>query len=118
MPLLETDSEGILSSFRGLPNGRNLGKPAQTPKEAIDRIFASLELDSQSPLKTILASWQDIVPPRFAGLSEPSDIGANTLYVRTFSSAAKQELMFEERKILASLQKLSGCAKIKKIKFL
>ena len=118
MPLLETDSEGILSSFRCLPNGRNLGRPAQTPKEAIDRIFASLDIDSPSPLKTILSSWADIVPPRFRELSEPADIGANTLYVRAFNSAARQELMFEERKILPKLQKLSGCAKIKKIKFL
>ncbi|MBR4597720.1 MAG: DUF721 domain-containing protein [Opitutales bacterium] len=118
MPLLNNDSDGILSSFRCLPNGRNQSLPPQPAQVGIDKIFASLDLGGQSPLQTIIAAWADAVPPRFKELCEPADIGANTLYVRTFNSAAKQELMFEERKILKKISALEGCSKIKKIKFL
>ncbi|MBO7521221.1 MAG: DUF721 domain-containing protein [Opitutales bacterium] len=118
MPLLNNDSDGVLSSFRCLPNGRNQSMPPQPPQAGIDKILASLDLGGQSPIQAVLAAWNDIVPPRFKELCEPSDIGLNALYVRVFNSAAKQELMFAEREILRKVKSLDGCSKIKKIKFL
>ena len=118
MPLFEEDSDGILSAFRGLASGRNLGTAPQSPRESIDKILLDLKLSSSSPIKSVIENWANIVPQRFLGMSEPSDLGANILYVRTFNSTAKQELMFQERIILKKIRELGGCANIKKIKFL
>lgn len=118
MPLFEEDSDGILSAFRGLESGRNLGKAPQSAQIAIDKILLDLKLSSSSPIKSVIENWKNIVSPRFLGLCEPSDLGANILYVRTFNSTAKQELMFQERLLLKKIRELGGCANIKKIKFL
>ncbi len=118
MPLFEEDSSGILSAFRGLESGRNLGKAPQISQGAIDKILLDLNLSSTSPIKSIIDAWATIVPAKFSAMSEPSDLGANILYVKTFNSTTKQELMFQERVILKKIKVLAGCANIKKIKFL
>lgn len=118
MPLFNEDSDGILSAFRGLESGRNLGKAPQSAKDMMDKILLDLNLSSTSPLKSVIEAWASIIPSRFLGMCEPSDLGANTLYVKTFNSTAKQELIFQERAILKKIKALGGCSNIKKIKFL
>lgn len=117
MPLAK-DTDGTLSAFRGLKKGADISEPAKSMASIVDGIFLDFRIGHISPLKIIHEAWNDIVPKRFVGMSEPSDMGATVLYVRTANSAIKQELMFEERKILTKLTKLAGCSKLRKIKFL
>lgn len=116
MPLYR-DSDGLLSEFRGLPAERELGD-LKTPAQFIDKIFLDFKIGQTSPLQVVIEGWPDIIGPDFLELCEPCDLGATVLYVRTFNATAKQELMFNERKILAKIKKLNGCSKIRKIKFL
>lgn len=117
MPLSQ-DPDGIVSQFRGLPAGRTPGKSPVRPSDIIEKIFLDNKVGKTSPLKVIHENWDEFVPARLSGMSEPSDMGRTVLYVRTFSAAAKQELVFEEKKILAKINALGGCSGIRKIKFL
>ena len=116
MPLYR-DSDGILSQFRGLESERELSEP-KTPANFIDKIMLDCKVGQVSPLQAAIENWKDVVEPKFCGLCEPCDAGATVLYVRTFNAAAKQELMFKEKKILAKIRALGACSKIRKIKFL
>jgi Protein of unknown function (DUF721). len=117
MPLAE-DSDGMLSAFRGIKGARSLGTPPVAAAAVTNSVLSDLNLGQINPLEIIHENWNAIIPPRFIGLCEPSDISATVLYVRTHNAAAKQELMFEERKIRAKISLLDGCSKIRKIKFL
>lgn len=117
MPLAE-DRDGMLSAFRGIRGAKAPGRPAAPMGPIAGSILADLDIGQTSPLETLCEAWASLVPQKFAGISEPSDMGATVLYVRTHNSAAKQELIFEERKILAKISKLPGCSKIRKIRFL
>ena len=117
MPLAG-DSDGMISAFRGIPGGGGRQKPPAFAGAIADEILSDLNLGETSPLETIHENWESCVPPRLAGLGEPSDMGGTVLYVRTANSAAKQELAFEERRILAKLVKLAGCSRLRKIRFL
>lgn len=116
MPLYR-DSDGILSQFRGLAHEREFGE-AKTPANFVDKILSDCKIGQISPIQAAIENWSEIVGAKFGGLCEPCDAGATVLYVRTFNAAAKQELMFEERKILAKIRAIGACSKIRKIKFL
>lgn len=116
MPLYK-DKDGVLSQFRGL----NVGRELEEPKSAsgfVDKIFLDCKIGKVSPLREVMDNWNSIIEPQFHSLCEPCDIGATVLYVRTYNSTAKQELMFLEKKILKKVNTLGGCSKIRKIKFL
>lgn len=115
--MLYEDKYGLLSQFRGLKSERELSKP-KNPSSFIDKIFLDCNVGGLNPLREVMDNWQNIVEPQFLGICEPADIGATTLYVRTYNATAKQELIFKEKKILRKINELGGCSKIRKIKFL
>ena len=117
MPLSK-DTDGILGEFRGIFVEEENRDAPKTPSSFVDKIFLDCNIGKTSPLKALLDEWKNIVPQPFANLCEPVDIGKTEIYVRVLSSSAKQELFFQEKKILKKVQALGGLSNIKKIKFL
>ncbi len=111
------DTQKLISQFRGLKTGIDERAPVASSKELVDQIFLELKIGEVSPLKAIHDSWNNLIPKKFAGLCEPSEMSATVLYVRTNSSVIKQELSFEEKRILAKVKRLAGCSALRKIKF-
>lgn len=117
MPLLK-DSDGILNEFKGVFVEEIRQDGVKNVSSLMDKIMLDCNLGKTSPLKALVDSWQDIIPKQFVHLCEPTDLGKTELYVRVLNSAAKQELIFQERKILKKIQALGGLSQIKKIRFL
>lgn len=115
MPWTE-DSE-IISQFRGLEHSKASGKKPMKSSHLMDDIFKTLNIGGESPAKTIHENWKDILPAKYRGVAELSDVGVSVLYVKVDNSIIAQNMMFEQAKMLAKIQKLPGCSRIRKIRF-
>ena len=90
--------------------------------EIIPQIFARYGMHRQLDHDALVQAWTEAVvpclPDSLQGISEPGNVKRGTLEVRVQHAAIVQELLFQEKEILATLNQKVPERKIRKIRFL
>lgn len=112
-----SENSPLLSQFRGLEFFKNFDKnPIATSSLVVD-LFKELNINGESVSKTIHENWKNILPEKFLGKVDVYDVGTTVLYLRAESPLVSQEFLFGQKSFLTKIQSLSGCSKIRKIRF-
>lgn len=123
MPPLNTDEDGLISEFRGIPYFASKQKKHFTKGKSeeigsiVSKIFENLKIGQKTPQKVIAENWQSIVYGEFSKLSSPYMIRGNVLYIKTENPSIRQHLSFDKKEILKNVNALASCENIKEIRF-
>ncbi|OHE71631.1 MAG: hypothetical protein A2007_00920 [Verrucomicrobia bacterium GWC2_42_7] len=114
--------ENLIAAFRSLPENKSRAILRQEKKvgdlieAGLPKLLASTRQDH--PEKVIMAHWKEIVGNLAAHRCSPQQlIEGKKLVVNVGNATLRQELQFNERKILAKLKSLPSCSNIESIRW-
>ena len=122
MPLNEDNS--VLSAFREMgytptfSRKRGTRGNPESLKSLTEKFLSKLRAGNSDLSTLVKSEWDAIVGGKFAGKCAPQNIRAGILYISALNPSVKQELLFNQHRILAYLQKLEGGTAIKKLRIL
>lgn len=110
--------QSLIASLRGIPSDRNY-RATRPSKSIFDLLSSGLKkykIGEIRPEALIMGQWKEIVGPSFAHRCSPKTITADgTLIIQTSNSTIKNELLFNQSKILKQIQNIEGCKNIKRV---
>jgi hypothetical protein len=114
-------AESMIGDLRGVPfrePARMRKRPTKDLAPIVDELLVKFHVGRHSPEDSIREKWIQIVGHANASYSHPVSIDAkNCLLVHVAHSVVRSELILHRAKILAEIQRLSGCGHVKNILF-
>ncbi len=116
-PRLSRITEELIGDLRGVPFDeprRQVRRPTTNLNELLNTLLDKHQIGRESPEHTVRENWRDLVGPAAAAYSNPALIDPRgRLTVLVQHAVVRNELFFHRKTIVARIQKLPGCAKIK-----
>lgn len=119
-----TRNNETLDEFRGVyrrqstATERKSGGEAKHIGEFEPAFLKELLSKSSNIMEIVSENWTCCIQKKFAGKCAPLKYRFGTLHVSVSNPALRQEMAFEEKKILEAVRRLPECSSIKKIRFL
>lgn len=107
-----------IANLRGLPedHSRSWNKDTKEFTGALDQVLKKYQIGEDKAQDTIIKNWQKIASDQFYKKCRPEKITNNNYLVIVASNTIiRQELLFQQRKILLALSSYPECAHINKL---
>jgi hypothetical protein len=115
------ESIRVISQFRGLPDPTPRGYVRQPVEVAslVNILYEKYEIEKPNLEKTLMEHWREVVGERLAHRCVPQRIAdGDTLIIAVGNATLRQEMLFQQRRILGRIRDLPGAERIKKLRIL
>lgn len=112
------DIEDLIASLRGIPARRSRARmrSAATLDNLVEVIFERYQIGQDNIEDVIMANWKDVVGERTAHRCRPQRlVQGRKLIILAGSPVIRQELQFNQNRILRKIHALPGCQTINEI---
>ncbi len=112
------DVENLIATLRGLPANRSRAKLRNTTNldNLVEVIFERHQIGKDNIEDVVMAHWKEIVGERTAHRCRPQRlVQGRKLIILAGSPVIRQELQFNQNRILRKLHALPGCHTINEV---
>jgi hypothetical protein len=111
--------ENLIAALREIPvsTSRSRIRPTREIGSVLDKVLSKFKITQRiRPEDVLMENWSDIIGAQYARLAAPQTITQDhVLVIQVNSPALREQLRFDERRILKAIKALSECKEIKRI---